>query len=208
MVLHAAQALNLTLDTITYQDDLSIKQEITETEQTIRSATQKQDYFARHNAQILGNPVDDVHNDDNLTDLQIEYRDAMIESGYLVSLDVETGYWKFDWSFTGSEQESIVYSIRTSIAVATIAEQTEEAVDAYFTRQEPRVTSKTQVVAINGGDIDEGDFGAVYSEYYEFYSVVTQPDTVDHSAALKTTLVNQGLGYNSTNIAVYKTISK
>ena len=206
MVLHASQALNLTLDTITYQDDLAVKQEITETEHTIRSATQKQDYFARHNAQILGNPIDDVHDDAGLTDLQIIYRDAMIESKYIVSLDVETGYWKFDWSFIGSEQEKTVYSIRTAIPVATIAEQTEDVITSYFNQQEPRITAKTQVVTINGGDIDEGDFGAVYSEYYEFYSVVTQSDYYDHSEDLKQVLLHNGLGYTDNNLKIYQII--
>jgi len=208
MVLQASQALTITISNTRIQTDQELQREITETEQSIRRAGQKQKKYVRHNAQILGNPVDDPHVDENLTDQQIVYRDIMIDSGYVVSLDPETGLWKFDWSTVGIEQDATVYSIRTSIPVGAIAEKTENAIDAYFKTLEPIVTSKSQVVRLNGGNIDETEFGATYSEFYEFYTTVTQPDEFDHSDDLRLYLTMSGLGYNSSNMAVYKMVHK
>ena len=63
-------------------------------------------------------------------------------------------------------------------------------------------------MTINGGDIDENDFGATPSTFYEYHAAVNQeqqPDT-DFSADLTTYIEVQGapLGYASGNVQAYR----
>lgn len=72
----------------------------------------------------------------------------------------------------------------------------------------PTVTVKPEVVTINGGDIDESDFGATSSTFYEYVILVVQSDDVDHSADLKANLIANITAYLDANLEVYRLVNR
>jgi len=97
MVLPASTAASLTAIAITTSDDEKVNREITLAENQIRAAVRKGVYAKVFNAQIIGNPIADPDDDDHLTPNQIAFRNAFLSASYEVSLDSDTGYWRFDW---------------------------------------------------------------------------------------------------------------
>jgi len=208
MVFSAIDANVFTTNAITIQSNNDLQREIDLTERTIRNAATRQLFTVAYDARIIGNPFKDPQDDDALTALQISYRDALVDAGYLVTLHAETGFWGISWDETGVESLVSVYSIRTTVLPGAISAQTIVTIDTFFEALFPTVSSTTSLLDVGpGSDTDEGDFGATDSEFYEYIAVVRQQDqTLDHSTALRTALTQSGLGYDSapTNVFVYK----
>lgn len=208
MVLQATEAAQITETATLIQNDRAIKDEVFLTENQIRRAGGKQLTETVYNAQIIGNPVASPSDDAHLTELQIQYRDVFVNAGYVVTLDEDTGWWKFDWSATGVEQTSVVYSIRTTVTPGAVSDDTIDLIEEFFALQSPAVTARASIVEINGGDIDEGDFGAPASTFYEYHAVVSQgqQQATDFSNDLTDYLVTQGapLGYAVGNVKSYR----
>ena len=208
MVLQASDAANITDVSIQIQNEQALNREIFLTESRIRRAGRRQKRETIYDATILGNPFDDPSDDANLSDLQKDYRDYFVAANYIVSLDPNTGWWKFDWSQIGSDIGTVVYSIRTVVTPGAVSDDTIDLIEEFFANQNPAVTATATVVTINGGDIDETEFGATASTFYEYHARVGQsqvPDT-DFSADLTAYLISQGapLGYATGNVKAYK----
>ncbi len=208
MVLQASDAGQITDQAIAVQTERDVKDEVFLTEAQIRRAGRRQRRDTVYNAQILGNPAGDPSDDEKLTDPQIEYRDHFVGADYVVTLDEDTGWWRFDWNSVGVEQSSVVYSIRTTVTPGAIADDTLDLIEEFFAAQNPAVTARATVVEVNGGDIDETDFGATTSVFYEYTAVVTQTQQqdTDFSADLTAYLIAQGapLGYLTGNVQAYR----
>lgn len=210
MVLQASDAQNITLTAAEVQGQRALADEIFLTEATIRRAGRRIKTHTVYNAQILGNPAGDPSDDEKLTPLQVEYRDYFVDAGYVVTLDPDTSWWKFDWASVGAEQTSVVYSIRTTVTPGAVADDTMDLIEEFFAAQNPVVTARVSIVEINGGDIDESDFGATASVFYEYTAVVTQgqqQDTdfsSDLTDALALTTEGQALGYAAGNVQAYR----
>ncbi len=205
MVLPASQAQTFTNNAIGQNLDDNVAEEVRRTEGAIRSATSSERYRIVYNARIVGNPFDDPNDDTNLEDVQISYRDVWLDAGYQVSRDPETGYWVIDWTVQGPEELVAIYSIRTTVTPGGISTQTIDQIDQFFSGVSPKVTTKTFIIDINGGDILETDFSAVNSIFYEYVSIVTQQNvSTDHAANLKTNLVANLASYTNVNVEVYK----
>ena len=208
MVLQASDAAQITDTSILIQNEQALNREIFLTESRIRRAGRAQKRETVYDATILGNPFADPSDDNNLSDLQKDYRDYFVTAGYIVSLDENTGWWKFDWSQLGSDVNTVVYSIRTTVTPGAISDDTIELIEEFFAMQNPAVTATASVVTINGGDIDESDFGATTSTFYEYHARVgqSQSQTTDFSADLTTYLEVQGapLGYLAGNVQAYR----
>lgn len=208
MVLQASDAAQITDTSILIQNEQALNREIFLTESRIRRAGRRQKRETVYDATILGNPFADPSDDNNLSDLQKDYRDYFVTAGYIVSLDENTGWWKFDWSQLGSDVNTVVYSIRTTVTPGAISDDTIELIEEFFAMQNPAVTATASVVTINGGDIDESDFGATASTFYEYHARVgqSQSQSTDFSADLTTYLEVQGapLGYLTGNVQAYR----
>ena len=208
MVLTAPAANNFTIIATNTQNASDLQREVDLSERAIRNAATRQQYHTLFDARIIGNPSGDPLNDALLTQPQIDYRDAFINAGYLVTLDANTGYWRLSWEDQGVEELVSIYSIRTTVAPGPISAQTITLIEGYFASQVP--VSKAKVTLVNdgnGADTDETDFGATVSIFYEYVAVVQQQDPVaDMSAGLRVALIGSPLGYIDvpSNVAVYK----
>lgn len=208
MVMPAAQAQSYTFTSKETNTKRDVQQELSRTNSAIQSASGKERFEIVYNAVIIGNPFEDPQDDSNLTESQILYRDALIDAGYKVSREKDTGYWFISWAVLGPEEIVTVYSVRTILLPGTYASQTIEQIEEYFSTVSPAVTVKATVVSINGGDIDEGDFGATFSEFYEYIALVTQPNSEDHSTDLKNNLIVNISSYNDSNLEAYKLVER
>lgn len=209
MVLTSAEAITLTNNAVQVQTQNEVNQEISLAEQSIRNASSRQQFKILYNARIVGNPAGDPQDDDKLTPAQIDFRDAFVGAGYAVTLDEDTELWRISWESTGAEALVGVYSIRTTVTPGPVQAQTIVVVDNYFKTLTPVARARTVLVnpVGSGGDVDESQFGAPASTFYEYLAIVQQPTPDDHSSALQAALVASGLGYSGAgpdNLQVYK----
>lgn len=204
MTIPASQALAYTNTAISLNLSAEVAREIQLTESSIRTASRQERFKIVYNARIVGNPAGDPFDDDLLTPAQIEYRDAWVVSGYAVSRDEDTGYWGISWEPVGAESLVTQYSVRTTLTPGAIAQATVDQLELFFEGVLPVVTSNAFIVPINGGDIDESDFGAPPSVFYEYIVLATQSVDTDYSADLKTSLIANVPGYTTANLMVYK----
>ncbi len=210
MVIPAGQAQSFTLTAIGNNQDQTVQTEVRRTDAAIQSATGQERFSIIYNAQLVGNPFGDPQVDANLDDTQIVYRDALVDAGYIVGRDEDTGYWSISWSILGPEEQVAIYSVRTILTPGTYGTATIDQIENYFNGLTPAVTFKPEVVTINGGDIDEADFGATASVFYEYVVIVTQPNDVDHSNDLRQSIVVNVPGYTDipSNVFVYRLVNR
>jgi hypothetical protein len=199
MTLTANQANQITNDTIVRNSDSELTTELQFAERQIRERIRGEFFTLGYNATIVGNPLGIPADDDNLTPLQIEFRDHWTNDGYKVGLNPQTGFWILDWSGVGAELLTVLYSVRTTVTPGAVEQQTIDSIDNFFNTLALRATSRTSLVPFGGGDIDENDFGAPSSTFYEYTSLVNQQDATDNSEGLKTALRASGLGYVDDN---------
>ena len=207
MVLPVSQAQSYTNTAIINTSTEDVTREVQITEGGIRTAAGQEKFKVIHNARIIGNPLGDPNVDVNLSEQQIAYRDVYNNAGYIVGLDEDTGYWVIDWSFVGPEELVSVYSVRTiELPGAGLSQDTLDQIDLFFSDVLPAVTSTSLIIPINGGDIDETDFGGTISVFYEYMVIVTQPNDDDHSTDLRDSLTTNLTAYvdSPSNIFVYK----
>jgi len=206
MVLSATSAATLTQNVINVQENRLLVDEIGGAESAIRNAARRQHYKVAYNATKIGNPpLDDL--DQGLTVVQEEFYDAFKNAGYIVRRDEDSGYWLLRWAVSGAEELVRLYSVRTIVSPGTNESQTLTAIDAFFTTQiAPKATVRSLLVNPmgSGGNIDETQFGATASTFYEYVAIVQQGTDLDHAAALKSYLVNSAIGFATNNVAVYK----
>lgn len=193
MVFDSQQANNLTNFSIQANEDAAVTQEISNAENQIRQAGRFEAFKLSFNALVIGNPVN--LDDSTLSPEQTRFRDHFVDNDYVVSIDPTNGNWLLDWSTVGSEVSTSMYSVRTTVLPGPVSTQTIDAINSFFTALSPTVTSRTEVVTINGGDVPESLFGAPDSVFYEYIVLADQPDDTDHSVALKAALAASGLGY-------------
>ncbi len=206
MVLSASSAATLTQNAITVQDNRLLVDEVGMAESAIRNASGRQLFKIAYNATKIGNPpLDDL--DQGLTDMQQEFLDTFKDAGYIVRRDEDSGFWLLRWDATGAEELVRLYSVRTIVTPGTNQSQTITAINTFFENLAPKATVRTVLVnpAGSGGNIDETQFGATASTFYEYVALVQQGTDLDHAAALKTFLVNSAIGFASNNVAAYKT---
>lgn len=204
MVLPASEALSLTNNAITNINDSDVQTEVGLAEAKIRAASGVGLFNISYNATIIGNPPVDPRTTADLTLTQQSFYNNFINAGYTVGIDIETGYWSIAWASTGAETAVVIYSFRTSFDPTAIITTTINAFVAYFQAQIPIV----HATASYNGSIDETAFGGTSSVYYEFTIVANQDlETTNHSAALKTHLIQQGIGYTTGNCAVFQMVS-
>lgn len=199
MTLTANQANQITQDTIVKNTDNELTTELQLAERQIRDRIRGEFFTLTYNATIVGNPTGDPADDDNLTPTQILFRDHWTGDGYKVGIEPQTGYWLLNWSDVGTEVLTVLYSVRTTVTPGAVAQQTIDTIDNFFDSLALRATSRTSLVPFGGGDIDENDFGAPSSTFYEYTSLVNQQDDADNSEGLKTALRASGLGYVDDN---------
>ncbi len=206
MTIPASQALSYTTSAIERTNSAEVATEIKLTEGEIRDATSQGRFKVTHNAKIIGNPEGDPFDDSRLTLPQIDYRDSWVSAGYQVARDEDTGYWIISWETIGPEEVVTQYSIRTVLdpSTGTTEQDTIDQLELFFDGVTPSTTANAFIVPINGGDIDENDFGATTSIYYEYVVLVTQSVTTDYSSDMKTSLIANVSGYSPTNLEIYK----
>jgi len=204
MTIPASQALAYTNNAIQLTSSAEVAREIQLTESFIRTATSQERFKVTYNARIVGNPAGDPFDDDLLSPVQIEYRDAWVLAGYAVSRDEDTGYWVISWEPVGAESTVTQYSVRTTLSPGTVSQLTIDQLNLFFAGVVPAATSDAFIVPINGGDIDENDFGAPISVYYEYIVLVSQSVTTDYSDDMKVNLIANVTGYDTFNLMVYK----
>jgi len=197
MTLPASQANQFTNDSITLISDRKVGDEIQTAEGQVRNMAGSGRFTLSYNARIIGNPAGDPQTT-TLSDDQQLFLDHFTDLGYFVGIDPRNGNWFLDWATVGVEVLTSVYSVRTTVAPGAVSAQTIVAIDTFFAGLIPAVTSRTVLVDKDptvGGDIPESDFGAPDSVFYEYWAVVTQQDSQNHSTDLKTALRASGLGY-------------
>lgn len=203
MVLSANTAATLTSNALATRSEELVAQEIANAEARIRAAAGLGATKINFNATLIGNPIGDPQISTNLaTENQIDFRDAFNSAGYMVSRDPDTGYWVLDWTVLGIETQVNLYTFRTTLAPGAISAQTITAIGNFFTSLVPVAHAN----AVSNNNIDETQFGAPASTFYEYSIVVDQSTSADHSSALKAAVIAAGLGYNSGNCNVYKLI--
>jgi hypothetical protein len=182
MVFQAADASVLTVNTISDNNAADVKLELTLAENKIRLAAGSELYQVIYNATIIGNPSANPQITSNLTENQLSFYNLLINSGYLVTLDVSSGYWKISWAPQGPETLVKVYSFRTTVVPGPVYLDTIAAIEAYFLSLSPTAHS----IGVTNSDISETDFGGVSSTFYEYTIVVDQGiDNTDHSTGVK-----------------------
>lgn len=207
MVLSAASAITLTSNAVRVHEAQALTTEVGRAESAIQNAASRELYLIHYNATLVGNPPMDVDEDSSLTDLQIEFRDAFVDAGYLVSRD-EDGFWLIRWAEQGAPSLVQVYSVRTTVTPGPVLNQTLDKINVFFEQLLPKTPHVVKFINLGtGGDISEGDFGASASTFYEYLAIVQQsePDT-DHKAGLLSALTTAGLGYTGANTEVYKLV--
>ena len=208
MVFPATQAKIFTDQTIATLADSQVQIEISLLEQKVRAATGQSLYEITYDAKIIGNPNGVPQDPANLTENQETFYTLLIQAGYLVNRDPSSGRWLVNWAPVGPETLVNIYSLRTSVLPGAIYVQTIAAIQAFFEAQTPVIHSVVTVVQDGAGNqIQQSDFGATDSTFYEYTIVVDQQyNTTDYSVALKGYMTTQGLGYNTNNTAVYKIV--
>ncbi len=204
MTIPASQAVAYTNTAIGLTTSTEVAREIQLTEGAIRTATRQQRFKITYNARVVGNPPGDPFDDNLLTPVQIDYRDAWVVAGYQVSQDEDTGYWAISWEPIGAEALVTQYSVRTTLNPGAVSQLTIDQLELFFGGVVPAATANAFIIPINGGDIDENDFGATPSVFYEYTVLVAQSATTDYSADAKTNLIANVTGYNVNNVMVYK----
>lgn len=206
MTIPASQALSYTNNSIERTNSAEVATEIKLTEGEIRDASSQGRFKVTHNAKLIGNPEGDPFDDSRMTDTQIAYRDSWVSAGYQVARDEDTGYWIVSWETLGPEQVVTQYSVRTILdpSGGTTEQDTIDQLNLFFDGVTPSATSDAFIVPVNGGDIDESDFGAATSTYYEYIVLVTQSVTDDYSSDIETSLIANVPGYSPTNMKAYK----
>lgn len=199
MTLTANQANQITQDTIVNNTNSELTSELQLAERQIRERIRGEFFTLDYNATIIGNPSGDPSDDDNLDPTQILFRDHWTGDGYKVGISPQTGFWILNWSDVGAEVLTVLYSIRTTVTPGAVEQQTINSIDNYFDTLALRATSRTSLIPFGGGDINENDFGAPSSTFYEYTSLVNQQDDTDNSVGLKTALRASGLGYVDDN---------
>lgn len=203
MVFPASSAATFSNNNLTLIASREVQLEINGVEEKIRFATGLGAFDILYNAGTIGNPKGPPQVESNLTNNQQTFYDLLINAGYLVTYDTGSGRWKVSWATIGPESLCSVYSFRTTVAPGAIFNNTIIAIEVFFEDLVPIVHS---VVDVNG-TIDESDFGAAGSVFYEYTAVVNQEfDDTDYSSALTAHLISQGLGYLTGNCFVYKMI--
>ncbi len=201
MVLPANSAFVYTTTTIASRAAFAVQREIGNCEEKIRGATGLGFFDIVYNATILGNPNGPPQHATNLTDNQQTFYNLLINAGYLVDLDIDTGRWLIKWSPTGPEAQVNVYSFRTTVNPAGISAQTITTIENYFLALIPTVHS----LVVLDNILPEADFGGSGTTFYEYTIVVDQIfDNTDFSAILKAVLLVQSLGYTGLNCQVFK----
>jgi hypothetical protein len=203
MVLPASDVLILTNNSLlkTNSDDLQL--EISLAENRIRAAAGLGLYNTTYNATIIGNPQTDPRLHTDLPPNQLDFFDAFVDAGYVVTVDTATGYWAFSWSAEGAESLVQIYTFRTVFNPTAIIDDTKIAIENFFAALRPTVHS---VVSYNNF-IDEAGFGGTSSTFFEFTIVTDQQDPTDLSNGLRTAVIGQGLGYTINNCNVYRIAS-
>lgn len=197
----ALDAFTYTNTTIIANAAFAVQREIGNCEEKIRAATGLGFFDITYNATILGNPKGVPQHANNLSDNQLTFYNLLINAGYLVDLDIDTGRWLIKWSPTGPEAQVNVYSFRTTVVPTGISDQTKITIENYFLALIPTVHS---LVTLNN-TLNEAAFGGSGTTFYEYTIIVDQAfDSTDFSAILKAVLLAQSLGYESGNCAVYK----
>jgi len=199
MTLTANQANQYTMDTIVTNANSELTTELQFAERQIRDRIRAELFTLDFNATIIGNPTDDPSDSTNLTPLQLAFRDHFTGDGYKVGRNPQSGFWVLNWSDVGAEILTSLYSIRTTVTPGAIAQQTIDSINNFFDSLALRATSRTSLIPFGGGDINENDFGAPSSTFYEYTALVNQQDDADNSTALKTALRASGLGYVDDN---------
>lgn len=194
MVFDAQAANNLTNFSIQANEDAAVQQEISNAETQIKQVGRFEAFKLSFNAAIIGNPVN--LEDDTLSAEQTRFRDFYVDNNYVVGIDPTNGNWLLDWSETGAEVATSMYSVRTTVLPGPVSDATITAIGSFFAGLTPIVTSRTEVVTVNGGDVPESLFGAADSVFYEYIVLADQPNDTDHSVDLKTALSASGLGYS------------
>lgn len=201
MVLAAGDALLLTTTAVAAQNGTDLQTEVSLAEAQIRSAASFGLYSTNYNATIIGNPGADPSYTDGLSPVQLAFYSGFIGTGFRVGLDPETGYWLIGWESQGPESQVAIYSLRTSADPSDVVDITLAFLRNYFVGLRPSLLA----TAAYNGFIDEADFGSTTSLYYEFTIIVSQgADASNYSGALRTALINQGLGYTSDNCRIYR----
>lgn len=199
MTLTANQANQYTMDTIVTNANSDLATELQFAERQIRDRIRAELFTLDFNATIIGNPTDDPSDSANLTPLQLAFRDHFTGGGYKVGINPQSGFWVLNWSDVGAEILTSLYSIRTTVTPGAIAQQTIDSINNFFDSLALRATSRTSLIPFGGGDINENDFGAPSSTFYEYTALVNQQDDADNSIGLKTALRASGLGYVDDN---------
>lgn len=203
MVFQALDAASLTSNTINNVNTADVQLEITLAENKIRLAAANELYSVRFDATILGNPQANPQIADNLTDNQRAFYDLLVGAGYVVSRDLETGWWLISWSPQGPETQVRIYTFRTIVAPGAIYTNTINAITAYFAALTPVVHAVVEA----DGFLDEADFGGTTSTFYEYTVIVDQgASTTDHSANVKSAVILQVSDYNTGNCQVYRLV--
>ena len=208
MVFTASQAGLYTSNSITVNENLNVQREVDLTERAIRSAARLKKYAIEFNALTIGNPIGDpMDSNTNLSSEQVAYRDAMIAAGYQLGKHGVSGYWTITWASQGIETSVNVYSVRTTVTIGPISASTITYLSDYFKNQKISDYANISAITTNGGDINEADFGATASTFYEYVIVIKQQDkTVDLSTDIVGALAGSSYGYTTTNTSVYKLV--
>lgn len=201
MTFSAIDAQILTSNTITSTNESDVQLELTLAEKNITSAASIGQYFVLYNATIIGNPLGNPDVVSNLTENQETFYQLLINAGYIVTLDIATGWWNISWATSGAEVTVAIYTFRTTLVPTAIVSSTISTITAYFASLIPIVYTN---VSYNGF-INEAGFGGATSTFYEFTITANQgSDTTDHSTSLKSAILAQGLGYTTNNCNVYQ----
>jgi hypothetical protein len=201
MVLPASEATSLTTTAVAEHSGTDLQTEVSLAEAQIRSAASFGLYSTAYNATTIGNPK--VLQPDALSSVQLAFYNAFIDAGFRISLDPETGYWLISWETQGAESQVAIYSFRTSIDPTAVVDLTTQVIQDFFLGLRPPVLVS---IAYNGF-LDEADFGATSSLYYEFTVVANQgSDNTNNADALRNALIIQGLGYTIDNCRVYRIV--
>lgn len=207
MTLTSGTAIALTNIAVSNNASQDLQTEVGLTEAAILNATGREKFEVLYNAPTVGNPPADPQVDANLTPLQISYRDAFVDAGFFVSLDSESGFWKFSWALTGADALVSIYSLRTTLSPGAISAQTITAISNYLEGLTPIVRATIEL-APNSGDLDETAFGGTTQTNYEYTIVAQQPDDTDHADDIRSAVIAAGLGYvdSPSNIFVFRLI--
>lgn len=206
-MLNSSTAFQNTVVKQTISEAQQLSDEITAAELTIQRATTRGLFVTLFNSRLIGNPAVELSNHDGLTLPQLDFLTTLTEAGYTVERDSSTGWWKISWASSGPEQSVRVYTVRTIVSPGAVSAQTIAVINNYFATHYPTATSRTSLFSPpdSGGNVDETLFGATASTFYEYVVVAHQQDASDYSSGIKSTLTSSGLGYNSSNVAVWKT---